>query len=144
MEELMEMRELLAAGRYPEALELLTDIEEMGKHGLVSTIDSYVQRLLMPLIKRHAERRTTHSWEVSIRSSIYEIDKLNRRPKGRGFYVSPDELHDIIAATYGSALAKASLEAFEGQFHESKLETMIDSEAVRAEAMELLLASQRN
>ena len=136
----MEMRELLQAGRYPEALDLLSDVEEMGKHGLLGNIDSFVQRLLLHLIKQHAERRTTASWDVSIKNSIYEIEKLNRRPKGRGFYVSADELREVVEAAYPNALGKASLEALKGEYEDTQLEKFIDPVAVRAEALAVLLA----
>lgn len=55
MEELLQLRGYLEAGRLPEALELLAYMEEMGLKAVQTTIDSYLQRLMEHLIKQHAQ-----------------------------------------------------------------------------------------
>ena len=74
MEELLELREFVVAGNLDAALSLIDELEEMSKEDKINKIYSYCVVLLVHLIKQQAEKRTTHSWDVSIRNSIDVID----------------------------------------------------------------------
>lgn len=114
MEELLEIEEFLRHGQIQEALELVFELEEMGKKGLGRNVRSYAKVLLLHLIKREVEERSTKSWDASIRNSVREIKDLNARPKGRGTYFDDQELEEIISSALPSAVEQASLETAEG------------------------------
>ncbi len=75
MEELMTLKELLYQGKIPEALELVEELEEMSKSDKLNKIFSYGIILLLHLIKQIAEKRTTKSWEASIRNAVKQIQR---------------------------------------------------------------------
>lgn len=141
MEELMEMRELLEAGRYSDALTLLGEMEEMAKDDKINKIESLLQILLLHLIKQHAEKRSTRSWDVSIRNSVSAIYRSNKRRKAGGYYLTLEEMREAIREIYDTALTSASLEAFEGQYAEQQLAQELDAQQVQAHALDLIMAS---
>jgi|GEM_PF-4793365 len=67
MEELREIRTFLEQGRYAEALALVGEMEEMGREDKINKIAGYLEIPLLHLIGKHAENRTTRTWEFSIR-----------------------------------------------------------------------------
>ncbi len=138
MEELLEMRQLLQAGRYPEALALATEIEDMGRKGLVHNIGSYLQVLLIHLIKQQAEQRTTHSWEVSIRNAVFEITDLNARPGDRGVYLTDEEIRALLTHVWPNAVRRASLEVDGGRHSERELTQLLDFTLIQERALQLL------
>ena len=73
MEELLELNAYVEQGNYAEALTLIGEMEEMSKDDKISKIESFMEILLIHLIKQHAEKRTTRSWEVSIRNAVHKI-----------------------------------------------------------------------
>ena len=140
MEELLELRACLEQHRYDDALVIVNELEEMSRDDKINKIGSFIKVLLIHLIKRHAEQRTTRSWDVSIDNALHEIFRTNRRRKAGGFYLSGDDMLEIIAAYYPVALRYAALEAFGGCYDADALEAMIDPTAVREEAYRLLMA----
>ena len=56
---------------------------------------------------------------------------MNKRRKSGGFYLSEQEMREVMAEAYPDALKRAALEAFEGQHTETQLEAMIDREQLR-------------
>jgi hypothetical protein len=87
---------------------------------------SYAKILLLHLIKRQAEKRTTRFWDLSIENSIDEIQKTNRRRKAGGTYLSSEELREALTDAYRIALARAAVEAFEGRYSSTELAQMIE------------------
>jgi len=61
MEELYELRSYIEQGRYADALVLLGEMEEMSRDDKINKVGSFLEILLLHLIKRHAEKRTTRS-----------------------------------------------------------------------------------
>ena len=140
MEELMEMRELLQSGRYSDALVLLGEMEEMAKDDKINKIESYLQVLLLHLIKQQAEQRSTRSWDISVANAVDAIQSSNRRRKAGGFYLTADDLWAAIAESYTPALRRASLEALEGQLKPEELDHLIDAQAIHTQAFILLMS----
>ena len=83
MEELAELRNYIQSERYAEALLLIDELEEMSKEDKLNKIHSHVIILLLHLIKKHAEQRSSRSWEFSIANSIHQITRINKRRKIR-------------------------------------------------------------
>jgi len=143
MEELFELRTYIEKGRYADALALLGEMEEMSRDDKINKIESFLEILLLHLIKQHAEKRLTRSWKVSILNSVYNINRTNRRRKAGGYYLKVNELRDAIEESYPVALRHASLEAFEGTLDETELARKIDEESIKKEALELILKAQQ-
>ncbi|MBD2567633.1 DUF29 family protein [Anabaena lutea] len=106
MEELIELRELLQRGNISSALLMIDEIEEMSKKDILNKIRRYGIILLLHLIKQEIEKRTTRSWDVSIRNAILEIQNLNARPKSKGTYSRIQESGDA-SQTSGSGVKLA-------------------------------------
>lgn len=140
MEELLELRTYIEQQRYADALALIGEMEEMSKDDKVNKIYSYAVILILHLIKRDAERRTTRSWEFSIRNAAREIKRINYRRKSGGYYLTNDELLEIVEDAYQTGLEKASLETFEGEYNESQLACKIDKEKIKREVLQLISA----
>jgi hypothetical protein len=139
MEELLELKEFLVSGDIPQALLLVEEMTEMSKDDKLNKISSFAKVLLLHLIKRAAEGRTTRSWDASIENAIYEIQKTNRRRKSGGTYLSLIELKESVADSYRVALSGAAAEAFGGCYTVSQLEAMVDRTTIIDGAIALIL-----
>jgi hypothetical protein len=141
VEELFELKAYIEQGRYAEALQLIDEMEEMSKDDKINKIYSPAVVLLLHLIKKHAERRTTRSREYSIWNASRQIRRVNKRRKSGGVYLCEQEMHEVIAEAYPDALKRAALEAFEGQHTEAQLEAMIDREQLHHEAFAMVMST---
>lgn len=142
MEELYELREHIEQGRYADALTLLGEMEAMSRDDRINRIGSFLEILLLHLIKQQAEQRTTRSWEVSMRNAVDQINRTNKRRKAGGYYLRSDELREAIEEVYNNALRSAALEAFEGIYAPSQLAEMVEPEEIQAKALQLVLDAQ--
>ncbi|VXD23958.1 DUF29 family protein [Planktothrix paucivesiculata] len=138
MEEILTLKELLLKGDIPGSLAIVEELEEMGRKDIVKTIRSYSIVLLIHLIKRQVEKRTTRSWDVSIQNAIFEIRDENKRPRSQSYYLSPEELEEVLEVAYKQAINKASLEVSEGIYQAKELEKLADKEEILKQAMELI------
>ncbi len=143
MEELFELRSCIEQGRYADALSLIGEMEEMSKGDKIDRVRSYMAILLLHLIKRHAQKTTTRSWDISIRNALLEIALTNKRRKASGFYLDKDELKTVLEEAWEKALPCASMEAFEGSYSETELAGMIDEKEIKEEALQMVLDKQR-
>jgi len=138
MEELIELRSLVQRGELESALMLIDELEEMSKDDKINKIYSYVVILLLHLIKQAAEKRSTSSWEVSIRNSVISIQRTNKRRKAGGNYLSDREIIEILEDAYDRALDNARLEAFGGAYNAIALGKMVNQTEILAQASQLL------
>lgn len=143
MEELLELRQHILEQRYEDALDLLSEMEEMSREDKINKIYSYAVILLMHLIKQDAEQRTTRSWALSIRESARQIARTNKRQKAGGGYLTTDELQQLFTEAYQSALERAALEAFEGIYDDKELALKTSANQVLANAIEIVMTYQR-
>ena len=132
------IRQYIQEQRYEEALELVDELEAMSKEDKLNKIYSYAVILLLHLIKQAAEQRSTRSWEFSIYNSTKEIKRTNKRRKSGGYYANEDELKEILNDAFDTAIKKAALEAFEGQYKEDELILKIKPEEIKAQALSLI------
>lgn len=138
MEELLELKALLLKGDIKGSLAIVEELEDMSKNGIISTIRSYAVILLLHLIKQQAEKRTTRSWDVSIRNSVREIQRQNKRRKAAGYYLSDEELTDTLNDAYLNALDAASLEVESGRYQSEQIEAIIDKNKLISAAFLLI------
>jgi len=144
MEELLELRSLLLKGDVSGALVIVEELEEMSRDDKINNIRSYAKILLFHLIKQQAENRTTRSWDVSIRNSTREIQEKNKRRKAGGYYLTPEELYQILEVAYPMAIDGASLEVAEGMYDTATLEKMVNREAIIEQALTLISPTTNN
>ncbi|MCT7951560.1 DUF29 domain-containing protein [Ancylothrix sp. C2] len=137
MEELIQIRQFIQQGKLNEALQIVDELEEMSLSDKINKIDSYGVILLIHLIKQNAEKRSTRSWEISIQNSVREINKINKRKKTEGYYLTNEELLQILEEGYPIAIKRAALEAFEGRYEAEELATMVNRPAILSQAIEL-------
>lgn len=138
MEELLTLKELLHQGNITEALLIVEELEEMSKSDKLNKIFSYGIILLLHLIKQSAESRTTRSWNLSIRNSVKQIQRINSRQKAKGTYMSEEELAATLEDAYDLALEKAAIEAFEGKYEAEELSQFVQREEILKKAMNLI------
>ena len=138
MEEILELKQLLLKGDLTGSLAIVEELEEMGRKDIIKTIRSYAVILLLHLIKQQAETRTTRSWDVSIRNSIREIKRENKRRKSGGYYLNNEELRETVAEAYLNAIDEASLEVAEGRYEVRELENLVDRAEIIEKAMILI------
>ena len=138
MEELLELKALLLKGDIKGSLAIVEELEDMSKNGIISTIRSYAVILLLHLIKQQAENRTTRSWDVSIRNSVREIQRQNKRRKAAGYYLSDQELTDTLNDAYLNALDAASLEVEAACYQSEQIEAIIDKNKLISDAFLLI------
>ncbi|MEG4453639.1 DUF29 family protein [Microcoleus sp. N9_A1] len=139
MEELMELKELLHRGKVAEALVLVEELEEMSKSDKLNKIFSYGIILLLHLIKKVAENRTTKSWETSIFNAVKQIQRTNKRHKAKGTYLTEEELVETLEDAYESGLKSAALEAFEGIYDVEEIAKMVNRDDIMKMAIGLIL-----
>lgn len=138
MEELLELKALLLKGDIKGSLAIVEELEDMSKNGIISTIRSYAVILLLHLIKQQAENRTTRSWDVSIRNSVREIQRQNKRRNAAGYYLSDEELTETLNDAYLNALDAASLEVESGRYQSEQIEAIIDKNKLISDAFLLI------
>ena len=139
MEELLELKNLLLAGNIPDALILVEEMTEMSKDDKLNKIFSFSIIVLLHLIKLQAEKRSTRSGETSISNSVRQIQRINKRRKTGGNYLTIEELKETLDDAYYSALRQAALEAFEGIYKPEEIEAMIDKNKIINQALALIL-----
>lgn len=139
MEELLELKQLVIAGKIEAALSLIDELEEMSKEDKINKIYSYCVVLLVHLIKQQAEKRTTNSWDVSIRNALAAINRINKRRKTGGYYLNKTELEEIITEAYDRALDNAALEAFGGIYDTLTLGNRVDRALILKQALGLII-----
>ncbi|MUL36104.1 DUF29 family protein [Gloeocapsopsis dulcis] len=138
MEELLTLKEMLLKDDIPSALAIVEELEEMGRNDIIKTIRSYAVILLLHLIKQQAENRTTRSWQVSIRNSVREIQRENKRCKAGGYYLTSEELLETLEEAYLNALDEASLEVEEGRYEPEELEQRVSKVEILHHALNLI------
>ncbi|WP_071189117.1 DUF29 family protein [Trichormus sp. NMC-1] len=144
MEELLTLKDLLLRGNVQEALVIVEELEEMSRNEIIKTIRSYAVILLLHLIKQKAENCTTRSWEVSIRNSIREIQRENKRRKAGGYYLMQEELEEVLEEAYLNAIDAASLEVAEGRYESEELEKLVNKKEIIHHALSLILPGESN
>ena len=138
----MELKELLHRGKVAEALVLVEELEEISKSDKLNKIFTYGIILLLHLIKKVAENRTTKSWETSIFNAVKQIQRTNKRHKAKGTYLTEEELVETLEDAYESGLKSAALEAFEGIYDVEEIAKMVNRDDIMKMAIGLILDKQ--
>ena len=140
-EELEQLRQYLETGQLDAAFGLLDEMDEMSRDDKLHKIQSYMHVLMVHLIKQAAERRTTSSWDRSIRNALFWIPRMNRRRKAGGWYMPADELQEALHDIYEHALDSAAAEALGGEHTKASLGALVDRERLLTQAFEMIITA---
>lgn len=140
MEELMLLRKMVEEHDYPGAIALIDEMEEMAKDDKVNKVESYIEIILIHLIKQQAEKKTTRSWDLSIYNSLYKVHRVNKQRKAGGYYQNEDDLRETISEAFRVALNIAASEAFGGAYSTEQLAAIIDPAEAERECLEKIMA----
>ncbi len=139
MEEILELKELIKKRDYDGAMKIVEEMEEMSKKDIINNIRSYAVILLLHLIKREVENRTTSSWDDSIDFSILEIQALNRRQEGKGNYLNREELKELMEQdAFRLAIIKARREVFKGVLAPKEIAARVDKDTLINKALDMI------
>lgn len=138
MEEILELKQLLLKGDIQGALIIAEEIEEMSRKDIINNIYSFAVILLLHLIKQNLENRTTRSWDTSIKNSVLNINRVNKRPQSKEFYLTLEDLQETLVEAYTEAMNKAGLEVLEGIYETPQLETMVHPDQIIDQALALI------
>ena len=107
---------------------------------------SYCVILLIHLIKRHAEQRTTASWDASINNALRAIARTNIRRNAGDYYLPIRDIDETLTDAFEEALTDTALEAFGGVYSSKQLLEKFDKNIVLEEAKAMIIGTmqQRN
>jgi len=94
-QELIDLRASILEGRYEDALIIIDELEGMSRQATLRTIESFLVRLLVHLIKNQIEQRLTNCWAASISDSIVQISKLNIKDNKTSYYINLFRCHQM-------------------------------------------------
>ena len=137
-QELIDLRASILEGRYADALIIVDELEGMSKQAVLRNIESFLDRILIHLIKNQIEQRLTNSWAASIRDSVREIYKLNLKENKKSYYINSDEWEEVIEDELDAAIATASVEVGNGAYTPSELLEMVDRSQIILNTQHLL------
>ena len=137
-QELIDLRASILEGRYEDALAIVDELEGMSKQAITSNIQSFLDRMLMHLIKNQVEQRLTNSWAASIADSVIRIKRLNLKENKTSYYIKQDEWDEMLEESLKAAIISASVEVMNGQLSPSQLLELFEPNQVINNAKMLL------
>ena len=138
VQELIDLRQSIVEGRYQDALDIVDELEGMGKQAILRNIESFLVRLLIHLIKNQVEKRLTNSWAASISDSIRQIKKLNLKDNKKVYYIKQDDWSEYLEEAFEVAILEASIEVSGGTYTPIQLEEIVNKEQVIKTALTLI------
>lgn len=133
-QELIDLRTSILEGRYEDALEIVDELEGMSKQSILRNIQSFLERMLMHLIKNQVEQRLTNSWAASIKDSLSQIKRLNLKENKTSYYIKAEEWDEMLEESMKIAITSASVEVMNGQLSPFKLSELVDITLVNSAA----------
>ncbi|MEG4087375.1 DUF29 family protein [Microcoleus sp. POL10_C6] len=138
-QELIALRKSILEGRYTDALAIVDELDGMSKQAILRQIQSFLNVLLIHLIKNQVEQRLTGSWASSIRNAIREIKKANIKDNKTSYYINSDEWESFIEEeVIEDAIAEAAEEVLNGVYTQFQLAEMMDRNLIIQTAVRLL------
>ncbi|MBE9171418.1 DUF29 family protein [Pleurocapsales cyanobacterium LEGE 06147] len=137
-QELIELREAILRQDTQAALEIVQELETMGREDKIINIESYLVILLVHLLKIQIEKRITNSWRSSILNSLLRIQRLNKMGNKKTPYIKAREWENYLREVLPEVYLKASSEINEGAYSDEELEQLADEEKLIEETVSLL------
>ena len=126
IQELIDLRQTIVEGRYQDALDIIDELEGMGKQAILRNIESFLVRLLIHLIKNQLEKRLTNSWAASISDSIIQIKKLNLKDNKKSYYIKQGEWLSYLEEAIELAIRPVSIELLSGSLKPTQISRQIN------------------
>jgi hypothetical protein len=126
VQELIDLKQSIVEGRYQDALDIIDELEGMGKQAIIRNIESFLVRLLIHLIKNQLEKRLTNSWAASISDSIIQIKKLNLKDNKTSYYIKQNEWLSYIEEAIEIAIRPVSIEVQSGNLKPAQISAQIN------------------
>lgn len=137
-QELIDLRNYILEGKYEDALDLIDELEGMGKQAILRNIESFLVRLVIHLIKNQVEQRLTGSWAASIADSIVKIKSLNLKDNKTSYYIKQTEWEMLIDDAIAEAIIPASTEIYNGKYAPTQLNEIANKVQIAAIAQNLI------
>jgi Domain of unknown function DUF29 len=138
VQELIDLKNCILAGRNQDALAIIDELEGMSKQATLRNIGSFLLILLIHLIKNQVEQRLTNSCAASIANSIRGIKKLNLKDNKTSYYINVLEWEPFLEDELEAAIREASREVLEGKLSRAQLNQRVDREQIVTIAIQLL------
>lgn len=136
MEEILELKDCLLNHQYERAIDIVEELEQMGRQDKINNLESFLVILLIHLIKIQVEKRVTRSWRSSILNSLREIQKRNKLGK-KSQYIKQNEWFEHIVDVYPDAIFKTADETF-GGIEITELKSLVNISVLQNTTLELL------
>lgn len=137
MKEILDLKQELLEGNFPQALRLTTELETMARQDKINALENFLALLISRLIVIQAIDDLYRSYINDMRNSLIEIQQRNRL--GDSFYIEADNWHPHYENTvsYAILIAVETTELLDGTDVE-QLKATINYELLRADTLKLL------
>lgn len=129
-QELIQLRISILEGRYQDALAMIDQLEWMGNQQVLLTIENFLVRLLIHLVKNHVEEKLTNAWAAGILDSVIKIYKLNIKDNKSSFYITKNDWKIYLNDVFEDAVFAASVEVANGAYKPHQLRDILHREKI--------------
>ena len=138
IQELIDLRQTIVEGRYQDALDIIDELEGIGKQAILRNIESFLVRLLIHLIKNQMEKRLTNSWAAFISDSIIQIKKLNLKDNKKSYYIKQGEWLPYLEEAIELAIRPVSIELLSGSLKPAEISKQINRDELVSISQKLM------
>lgn len=135
VQELIDLRKNIIEGNYADALIIIDELELISKQAIYRKIESFLQIILINLIKNQVEKTLTNSLMASISYSLVQIKKLNLQ-HDKNYYIN--EWNEILTEEIEIAINSATVEVLGGSLNPFQLCDLIARDKIIIIARQLL------
>ena len=114
-EELIHLRLSILENNSEEALAIVDQLEAMSRQAILRNIQSFLDRMMMHLIKNQVEQKLTNYCAASILASVIGIKRLNLKENKTFYYIQRDEWDAWVEESLNLAITYASVDVMNGE-----------------------------
>lgn len=107
----------------------------------ICRIEEELEKLLTHLILEDVEDRTTRKRDLMILQSIYRINRLNRKRRTNGCYLSVEEIQEAVESAWPLAMGEAALLAHENLYSNQDIEKRVDKNEITRHVLRMIVES---
>ncbi|MFB2982207.1 hypothetical protein [Microseira sp. BLCC-F43] len=137
-EELVHLRLSILESNFEEALAIVDQLEAMSRQAILRNIQSFLDRMMMHLIKNQVEQKLTNYCAASILASVIGIKRLNLKANKTFYYIQRDEWDAILEESLKLAITYASVDTMNGQLSPFQLSELVDKTQINLAAEKLI------
>ncbi len=129
-QELFQLRLCILEGRYQDALAIIDQLEWVGNQQILLTIENFLVRLLIHLVKNYVEEKLTNAWAAGILDSVIKIYKLNMKDNKSSFYINQNDWKIYLTDVFEDAVFAASVEVANGAYKPHQLRDILHKDQI--------------